>query len=79
MLVLLQYELWVAPGGVAEIWNLHQAIAAMQTKNTKLADRNAILAADVDDLKHGYEAIEEHARNDLGMVQSDEVFYQVVQ
>ena len=79
LLVLLQYELWIAPGGIAEAWNLHRALVVMQTKNAKLASRNDVLTADVNDLKHGFEAIEEHARNDLGMVQPNEVFYQVVQ
>jgi cell division protein FtsB len=37
------------------------------------------LAADVEDLKRGREAIEERARDELGMVASDEVFYQVVE
>lgn len=45
--------------------------------NKKLAERNAILMADIFDLKHGNEAIEEHARNDLGMIKKGEVFYQI--
>lgn len=75
---MLQYELWVSPHGIAEAWNLHRDIIAIQAKNSRMADRNAILYADVDDLKHGNAAIEERARNELGMVKRGEIFYQVV-
>ena len=34
--------------------------------------------AEVRDLKQGYDAIEEHARMQLGMIKRDEVFFQVV-
>jgi cell division protein FtsB len=37
------------------------------------------LAAEVADLKHGLEAVEEQARMELGMIKPDEVFYQIVE
>jgi cell division protein FtsB len=37
-----------------------------------------VLDAEVRDLKQGTGAIEERARNDLGMIKPGEVFYQVV-
>jgi hypothetical protein len=43
-----------------------------------LAERNAQIKAEVADLKHGLTALEERARNDLGMVAVNETFYQVV-
>ena len=42
-----------------------------------LKRRNDQLAAEVKDLKEGLSALEERARNDLGMVGASETFYQV--
>jgi hypothetical protein len=39
--------------------------------------RNAAVAADVNDLRDGEEAIEERARHDLGMIKTGETFVQI--
>jgi cell division protein FtsB len=75
----LQYKLWLEPGGLREVKKLQQKIATQQNQNTQLAQKNATLLAEVDDLKKGQAAIEEHARNDLGMVKPGEVYYQIIQ
>ena len=41
--------------------------------------RNAVLAAEVQDLKQGLEAIEERARSELGMIKQNEIFFQVIE
>ena len=78
VLVLLQYRLWFSDSGVREVRRLEQAVAAQKEENATLAARNQQLAAEVKDLKEGLEAVEERARSDLGMVGSNESFYQVV-
>lgn len=78
VLVLLQYRLWASEEGLREVWQLRQAVAAQQTENDSLRDRNGQLAAEVRDLKQGLAALEERARHDLGMVGPEETFYQVV-
>ena len=40
--------------------------------------RNDQLVAEVKDLKEGLAALEERARNDLGMIGASETFFQVV-
>jgi len=45
--------------------------------NTDNQIRNNVLNAEVTDLKQGFSAIEERARNELGMVKQDEIFFQV--
>ncbi|MGB2517260.1 MAG: septum formation initiator family protein [Pseudomonadales bacterium] len=47
--------------------------------NQALAQRNQQLYAEVEDLKQGLAAVEEHARSDLGMVKPNETFYQLVE
>lgn len=79
LFVLLQYELWFATGGVVSAHRLHVNIVKQAQANKKLQARNAVLIADIKDLKNGNDAVEERARNDLGMIKKSEVFYQIVQ
>ena len=41
--------------------------------------RNDALDAEVRDLKQGYDAIEERARYELGMIRQDEIFFQIME
>ncbi len=79
LLVFLQYKLWLGEGSLAEIWRTHQAIDVQMHENATLKERNAALDAEVKDLKHGFDAIEERARAELGMIKKDETFYRVVE
>ncbi|MCK4839615.1 MAG: cell division protein FtsB [Desulfobulbaceae bacterium] len=78
LFALLQYDLWVGEGSLATVWRLQQSTQAQQQENDKLKERNASLAAEVMDLKQGLDAIEERARNELGMIKEGEIFIQVV-
>lgn len=78
VLVLLQHRLWISTDGVRELWRLEAAVVAQREANGALEQRNRQLAAEVADLKQGFAALEERARSELGMVASDETFYQVV-
>lgn len=79
LLALLQYKLWFSPESITEFWKLKSTVAAIHQENAQLQARNDHMAAEVKDLKQGDEAIEEHARNDLGLLKPNEVFYQIVQ
>lgn len=78
LLVVLQYKLWISPNGISKTWHLEKTIAAQNKENKKLRNRNAIVDADIKDLKQGNDAIEECARSELGMIKKGEVFYQIV-
>lgn len=78
LLVLLQFRLWLSDEGAREVNRLEGAVAAQKEENATLKARNDRLAAEVKDLKEGMTAVEERARSDLGMVGSNESFYQVV-
>ena len=79
LLVVLQYQLWFSHGGIISVWRLNSKIVLQQQRNQHLEKRNAVLVADIHDLKSGNAAIEARAREDLGMIKKGEVFYQVVQ
>ena len=79
LFVLLQYRLWVGEGSLAEVNNLRHEIERQRNELERLRARNRSLQAEVDDLREGMEAIEERARNELGMVKPGEIFYQVVE
>lgn len=79
LIVLIQYPLWFGKGGWLRAWEVDRQVSAQKTKNAELERRNTHLAAEVRDLKTGTEAIEERARQELGMVRPDETFYQYVQ
>ena len=79
LIVLIQVPLWFGKGGWPRAWALERHVEAERAKNDALAHRNAVLAAEVLDLKQGTEAIEERARYELGMVRPDEVFFQIAE
>jgi cell division protein FtsB len=79
LLLLLQFKLWVGDGSLAEVWNLYRQVEAQKEENQQLRERNQALEAEVQDLKQGLEAIEERAREELGMVKDDETFYQIIE
>ena len=73
----LQYQFWLGEGGYLPPQALNQHITQQADVNDELKERNRILAAEVYDLKNGAEAIEEHARLDLGLVKPNETFVQM--
>jgi cell division protein FtsB len=79
LFILLQYQLWVGEGNLVEVQRLRAAIETQQAENKRLLARNKALDAEVRDLKEGLAAVEERARNELGMVKEGETFYQIVE
>ncbi len=77
LILLLQYPLWLGKGGWLRVWDVDRQLQQQKDGNKKLEDRNAGLDAEVRDLKQGYDAIEELARFELGMIKQDEVFVQI--
>jgi len=78
LLMLLQISLWKSNGSLVDFFSLQRDIKTQIHENQALIERNAALTGDVIDLKEGVDAIEERARNEMGMIKEDEVFYQVV-
>jgi cell division protein FtsB len=77
LVALLQYPLWLGKGGWLKVWEYDRQLQQQKEVTRKLEIRNAGLDAEVRDLKQGYDAIEERARFELGMVRQDETFAQI--
>ncbi|HPT51598.1 MAG TPA: cell division protein FtsB [Accumulibacter sp.] len=77
VIALLQHPLWLGKGGWLRVWDVDRQLQQQRETNKQLEMRNAGLNAEARDLKQGYDAIEERARFELGMVKQDEVFVQV--
>jgi len=79
LLLLLQYPLWIGKGSWLKVWELNRQLEGQQKINRQNQVRNALLDAEVRDLKQGTAAIEERARSDYNMIKRDEVFYQILE
>ena len=77
LILALQYPMWLGKGGWLQVRELNAQVEAQRRVNADLKARNETLDAEVRDLKQGYEAIEERARSELGMIRQDEVFFQL--
>jgi len=79
LIVLVQFPLWLGKGGWLRVWEVDQQLDAQRVRSGQLQVRNQALDAEVRDLKQGLDALEERARYELGMIKSDEVFFQIVE
>ncbi len=79
LLLLLQYPLWLGKGSWLSVWDLNRQLEKQQADNRQTQARNALLDAEVRDLKQGTEAIEERARSELNMIKQGETFFQVIE
>ena len=79
MLVLLQYRLWISHDGLPSLLRLHLQVEKQRLDNEKLSERNQVLAAEVQDLKSGLDALEERARSELGMIRQGETFFHIIE
>lgn len=79
LLIGLQIKLWSGNGSMRDVDSLRVAVKKQADENIRLQQRNQALGADVIDLKHGEQAVEARARNELGLIKPGETFYQVVE
>lgn len=77
VLLGLQYQYWLGENGHSQYVQLSADIQKQQQINDNQVAQNNVLRADVEDLKTGLEAVEEHARLDLGLIKPNETFVQI--
>lgn len=75
LLVLVQIRLWQE---AREVRSLRVLVEEQLEENKRLEARNESLAAEVEDLRAGLDAIEERARAELGLIREGEEFFLIV-
>ncbi len=78
LLALLQYRLWFGKNSIPDYVKMKQEVSEQRESNANLEQRNSLLKADINDLKIGLDAIEERARNELGLIKQGETFYRIL-
>ena len=79
VLIAMQYQLWFGSSGYFQGKRLAQEMQVQQERAALLTQGNRLLTAEVVALKGGAAALESRAREDLGLVKADEVFYLVLE
>jgi len=79
LIMHFQYRLWLGDGSMKETRAYQQQLAELKKLGEEKRQRNEKLIAEVMDLQNGKEAIEERAREDLGMIRPEETFFQVIE
>ena len=75
----LQYRLWIGEGSLAHASNLKEQVDVRAAGNGSMQQRNAILKAEIMDLREGLDAIEEKARSEYGLIKQNETFFLLVE
>ena len=77
LLAAVNYQLWMGAGGLLETRKLQRELSAQQVRNERLRERNEA-ARDWLAQSQRPEAIEAHARSELGMVRHGETLFWVI-
>ena len=79
LITQLQYRLWMGEDSIAAIQATELHLDELKKQAEEKKQRNDALYAEVEDLRKGQEALEERAREELGMVKENETFFQVIE
>ena len=77
LLLVLHAQLWFGRGSVPQVQQMRQELATLDQANRDARLRNEQIASEVNDLREGLDMVEELARQDLGMVKTNEIFVQI--
>ena len=77
LLVVLHAQLWLGRGSLPSVAQLRSDLTDQKQRNDQAVRANSQLEAEVRDLKEGLEMVEEHARMELGMVKTNEIYVQI--
>ena len=76
--VWLQYRVWFGENGQQQLASLQIKIEQQKKQNKILATQNEKLKREIFILRHKPEALEEKAREQLGLIKQGEIFYRII-
>lgn len=79
LLIIMLWAHWFGDGGSNDLKEKQVLYELQLEKNKALQARNEKLMAEVEDLKHGIEALEERARSEIGLIKPGETFIQIIE
>lgn len=79
LIVHFQYRLWSSGGSLAQIEKYNVRLESLRAEIQEKKERNEGLYAEISDLRKGQDAIEERARYELGMIEHNETFFQLLE
>ena len=75
----LHVRLWTGQGSFAHVSGLGAEVKQRTAENEGKLQRNAVLKAEIKDLKQGLDAVEDIARSELGLIKKGETFFLLVE
>ena len=75
----LQFRLWTGQGSFAHVSGLGAEVKQRTAENESKLQRNAILKAEIRDLRQRLDAVEDIARSELGLIKKGETFFLLVE
>ena len=78
LLIFFQYHLWFESGGMRDLLYTKKKLTQQLAINDQLKLHNEKLLLQIKLMQNSQDAAESRARNELGMIKKDEIFYQVV-
>lgn len=79
LFLALQIKLWFGDGSLEDRTRLERSVEAQQSANDRLEARNEVVEREIQEFQDDPEAaIEERAREDLGLIKEGETLYLLV-
>lgn len=78
LLSIFQFRFWFGQNGYIDYKNTQVDVIQLEQEKQRLESRNNKIAAEIEDLKNGTDALEERARLRYEQIKNDEVFYRVL-
>lgn len=74
----IQYPLRMGDSGYKRVDELNLQLKAQQETNKAMMARNSAMLAEIEDLKSGTQALEDYARTEMSMVDSNEILVRIL-